>query len=277
MGIIVRLRQQSPSILIGATIVIILVLAAVVGPLLVAHDPNAVNLRNALARPSSEHLLGTDASGRDLLARLLYGGRPSLVGPLIAIATATLSGILIGTLAAWRGGWVDSVIKQVLEIIFAFPGILFAILLVAVLGRGLLAPVVAMAIAFTPFVAQLVRSLSLQEKQKPYIDAYRVLGFSDLKICVLHLFPNIAPVVLAHATINFGYAVAVLGSISFLGFGLEPPSPDWGRMIAEGKNDLLRNAYLPSLVPGIAMSLAVIGFSLLGEGFADRLAHREEQ
>ncbi len=270
-----RFLGKHTAMLVGGGIVACVILLAVFGPLLYSQDPNHMDFGNSLSGPSPQHPLGTDGNGRDLLARLLHGGRLSLVGPLAAITIATVVGIGLGLLAAWYGGLLDSLLQRLLDTIFAIPGILLAILFAASFGRGLTAPVAAMAIAFTPFIAQLVRSATLQEKTKPYLDAYRVLGFSELWIAARRLLPNIAPVVLAQATINLGYAVMVLGSLSFLGFGVPPPDPDWGRMVAEGQEAMQRGAYLPSLLPSLAMIVTVVGFALLGEGFADRLARRE--
>jgi peptide/nickel transport system permease protein len=270
----VRWLLRNPTIAIGAAIVSVLVLGSVLAPVLAPQDPNVVDLSNAYSTPSPAHPLGTDESGRDLLSRVLYGGRTSLLGPLLAILIATCVGVAVGVAAAWCGGKVEAVSLRAIEMLFAIPGLLLAILLVTMFGKGLAAPVAAIAIAFAPAVAQLVRSAALQEKEQPYIAAYRIQGWSALAVCTRHLIPNILPVILAQAAIQFGYAIMALGAVSYLGFGVQAPTPDWGRMIAEGQDALLRGAELPALAPGVCIVLAVIGFSMLGEGLADRIARR---
>lgn len=256
-------------------ILIVLVAAAVLAPLIAPADPNAVSLGDTLAPVGPDHLLGADESGRDVLSRVIHGARTSLLGPLGVVAISTLLGTGLGIVAAWRGGWVDAALSRALELVFAFPGLLVAILVVAVVGPGLTAPVLAMAVAYTPYIARVTRSVALQEQARPYIPAYRVQGFSAWAICLRHLGPNIAPMILAQATLNFGYALMDLAALSYLGLGVQPPTPDWGTMVNEGQDSLLEGVLLPSLAPGIAIVLAVVAFNVVGEGIADRVARRE--
>jgi peptide/nickel transport system permease protein len=247
------------------------VLVAALAPWLAPHDPNAVSLANSLQGTSGDHLLGTDQSGRDVLSRLIHGARTSLLGPLGVVTGATLLGVTIGIVAAWRGGWVDSLLSRVIELIFAFPGVLLAILLVSVLSAGLKATVLALAIAYTPYMARMTRSAALGERHRPYIRALEIQGFPAALIIVRHLLPNIAPMVLAQASLCFGYAMIDLAGLSFLGFGVQPPQADWGAMISEGQVALLQGAPLSALAPGVLIVVAVVCFSLIGEGVADRI------
>ncbi|MCM2386803.1 ABC transporter permease [Streptomyces sp. CWNU-1] len=247
------------------------VLVALFAPWLAPHDPNAVSLANSLQGTSADHLLGTDQSGRDVLSRLIYGARSSLLGPLGVVVGATLLGVTIGVVAAWRGGWVDTALSRAIELIFAFPGVLLAILLVSVLSAGLKATVLALAIAYTPYMARMTRSAALSERHRPYIRALEIQGFPAVSIIVRHLLPNIAPLVLAQASLCFGYAMIDLAGLSFLGFGVQPPQADWGAMISEGQVALLQGAPLSALAPGVLIVCAVVGFSLIGEGVADRI------
>ncbi|MFJ8739035.1 ABC transporter permease [Embleya sp. NPDC127516] len=270
-----RALRQGP-LFVGAVVVLaLLVLVAVFAPLIAPYDPNAVDLSATLAGSTPDHLLGADQSGRDILSRLIHGVRTGLLGPLLVVVLSTALGIVFGVAAAWRGGWIDAVLSRSMDMMFAFPGLLIAILFVAVFGGGLTAPVIAMSVAYTPYVGRLVRSVATQEKARPYIESYRVQGWSGWTICVKHLIPNIAPTVLAQSAINFGYALMDLAALSYLGFGVQPPESDWGSMINEGQSALLQNVLLPSFAPGVCIVVAVVAFGIVGEGIADRVAKRE--
>ncbi|MGW3508613.1 ABC transporter permease [Streptomyces sp. NPDC000994] len=270
-----RVLGQGPLFTAAVLLLGVLVAVAVFAPLLAPYDPDALDLPATLAGSSTDHLLGADQSGRDVLSRLLYGARSGLLGPLLVVGLSTLLGILVGVVAAWRGSWVDAVLSRSMDLVFSFPGLLVAIMFVAVTGPGMTAPVVAMAVAYTPYVGRLVRSIARQEKARPYIESYLVQGWSGWTICVRHLLPNIAPTVLAQSAINFGYALMDLAALSFLGFGVQPPTADWGAMINEGEGALLQGAMLPALAPSVCIVLAVVAFSIVGEGIADRVAKRE--
>ncbi|UUU39193.1 ABC transporter permease [Streptomyces sp. NBC_00162] len=252
----------------------LVVLVALAAPWLAPHDPNAVDFGASLANPSSELLLGGDIGGRDTLSRLIAGARVSLLGPLCVVALSTLLGVVIGVAAAWRGGALDALLSRTSELLLAFPGLLLAMLLVSLYGRGLIAPVIALSLAYTPFVSRLARSLALAEAGKPYLAAYRVQGFSGAWICVRHLVPNIAPVVLAQSTVNFGYALLDLAALSFLGLGVPPLTPDWGAMINDGQSAILEGAPLSALAPCLAVIVTVVAFNVVGERLADRVAGR---
>ncbi|MFD8983211.1 ABC transporter permease [Streptomyces sp. NPDC059564] len=253
---------------------ILVALAAVLAPWLAPHDPNAVDFGSALANPSPDLLLGGDVSGRDTLSRLIAGARTSLLGPLGVVLLSTLLGTAIGVTAAWRGGWTDALLSRTSELLLAFPGLLLAMLLVTLYGRGLIAPVIALSLAYTPFVSRLARGLALTETAKPYLAAYRIQGFSGAWICVRHLVPNIAPVVLAQSTVTFGYALLDLAALSFLGLGVPPLTPDWGAMINDGQSAILDGAPLSALAPSLAVILTVVAFNVVGERLADRVAGR---
>ncbi|MFD8594329.1 ABC transporter permease [Kitasatospora sp. NPDC059646] len=272
-----RLRRLGNGPLFTAAVLLLgaLVLLAALAPLIAPYDPEALDLRSSLLGSSADHLLGTDQSGRDVFSRLLYGARTGLLGPLLVVGLSTAAGLLLGTVAGWRGGWVDALLSRLLDLVFSVPGLLVAIMFVAVSGPGPTAPVIAMAVAYTPYVGRLVRGLARQEKARPYLESYRVQGWSGWTVCVRHLLPNIAPTVLAQSAINFGYALMDLAALSFLGFGVQPPAADWGAMINEGESALQQGAMLPALAPSACIVLAVVAFGIVGEGVADRLARRE--
>ncbi|MEU0940897.1 ABC transporter permease [Embleya sp. NPDC005971] len=270
-----KLAAQGPLFTAAVLVLALLVLLAVFAPLLAPYDPDAIDLKNSLAGTGPDHWLGTDQSGRDIFSRLLYGARTGLLGPLAVVGVSTVLGIAMGVVAAWRGGWVDSLLSRSMDLLFAFPAMLLAILCVAVFGAGLTAPVIAMMVAYTPYVGRLVRSIARQEQTRPYIESYRVQGWSGWAICTRHLIPNITPTVLAQSAINFGYALMELAGLSFLGFGVQAPTADWGVMVSEGQNPLLKDVLLPALAPATAIVIAVVAFGIVGEGLADRVSKRD--
>ncbi|MFJ9576897.1 ABC transporter permease [Streptomyces sp. NPDC101191] len=271
-----RIRTaRSPLHLCCVGFVVLVVAGALLAPLVVPYDPNAVDLGNALAGPSAEHLLGVDAAGRDTLSRLLLGARTSLLGPLGVVLFSTVAGIVVGMAAAWRGGWLDSLLSRGTELVFAFPGMLLAILVISTYGEGLSAPVIALAVAYLPYVSRLTRSLVLTERERPYVSAYQVQGHSALQICLRHVLPNIAPVVLAQSTINFGYALMDLAGLSFLGLGVPALTPDWGRMVFDGQTAVQHGYPLSAILPCVLIVLTVVAFNVAGERWADRVARRD--
>ncbi|WP_411110582.1 ABC transporter permease [Streptomyces sp. c-19] len=270
-----RVLGQGPLFAVSVAVLAALVLVALLAPVLAPYDPEALDLASSLVGTGADHLLGTDQSGRDVLSRLLHGARTGLLGPLLVVTVSTLLGTLIGVVAAWRGGWADTVLSRSMDMVFAIPGLLLAILLVTVVGSGMTAPVIAMAVAYTPYVGRLVRGIARQEKARPYIEAYRVQGWSGWTVSVRHLLPNIAPTVLAQSAMNFGYALMDLAALSYLGFGVQPPTADWGAMINEGQSAVQQGAMLPALAPSACIVLAVVAFGIVGEGLADRIAKRE--
>jgi peptide/nickel transport system permease protein len=248
----------------------LVVLVAVFAPLLAPHSPTEVNLSSAYLGSSLEHPLGTDASGRDILSRVMWGARSSLLGPLGVIALALAFGVSIALAAAWFGGWVDTGISAVIDVLFSFPGLLLAIVAVAVFGVGLLAPALAIGIAYTPIMARIVRSSALRERELPYIAAASVLGLPARRIVWRHLLPGVWPLIVAQVTVMFGYATIDLAAISFLGLGQQPPSSDWGLMVAEGRPAILAGHSAQALYPGIALVLVVLCVMVLGRRLGDR-------
>ncbi|MET7841232.1 ABC transporter permease [Streptomyces sp. NPDC005356] len=272
-----RVRTNRPLLYVLCLgFVCLVVLTALLAPWLAPADPNVADLGNALAGTSTAHPFGVDASGRDTLSRLVTGARTSLLGPLGVVAFSTAAGVAIGIAAAWRGGWLDSVLSRSTELVFAFPGMLLAILIVSVYGEGLFAPVIALAVAYLPYVSRLTRSLALAERERPYVSAYSVQGHSGLQVCLRHVLPNIAPVVLAQSAINFGYALIDLAGLSFLGLGVPALTPDWGRMVFDGQTAIQRGYPLSAFLPCAAIVLTVVAFNVVGERWADQVARRDK-
>ncbi|MFL5818739.1 MAG: ABC transporter permease [Conexibacter sp.] len=262
-----RRRGARSGLIVWLAVVTLGLLAfvALAAPLLAPHDPTTLDLSHALAGPSGAHPLGTDASGRDLLSRLMYGARSSLIGPLAVVLLATAASTALGVAAAWAGGWVDGVIARGLDVVFSFPGILLAILAVALFGRGLGAPIAALAIAYTPYIARVARAAALRERRQPYVAACELQGLSPLRICGRHLLPNIAPVLLAQASLAFGLAMVDMAAISFLGFGVQPPTADWGAMVGSGQSSLLKGFPQETLFAGALIAIAVVAVTVLGQ------------
>jgi peptide/nickel transport system permease protein len=248
----------------------IVVLMALLGPRLAPADPNAVDLLNAYAPVGGGHLLGTDDSGRDILSRIIVGSRLSLLGPAVVAAVSAVLGVGLGIAAAWCGGWVDTVVSRVFDLIFSFPGLLFAIIVVALVGPGFWAPVVALAVAYTPSIGRVVRAAAMRERALPYVAAARVQGFSSLWICVRNILPNVFSLISVQTALSFGYALIDLAAISFLGLGVQPPTAEWGLMVADGQPAILQGAPEQSMFASAVIVLTVISVNLVGEGLSRR-------
>ena len=257
----------------GAVAVLaLLALIALVGPLFVSADPNQVTLSYAYVGPVSGHPLGFDGQGRDLLARLVYGSRPALVGPLLVVAFSTVLGSGIALWAAWRGGAFDTVVARIVDAMFAFPGLLLAILAVSLFGPGLFAAVIALSISYTPYVARIVRSAAIRECGLPYVAALETQGFRASRIVLRHVLPNLTGIVIAASSLSFGYALIDLAALSFIGLGTQPPNPDWGVMVANGIPGILAGQPQESLYAAVFIVITVGAANLFG----DRLASLEE-
>lgn len=246
----------------------LLVLLAIFAPLLAPHDPEAIDPLFVFAEPSSEHWLGTDDTGRDLLSRLIHGARPSLAGPAIVVMLSSTFGLVLALAAGWLGGAVDGVISRALDVLFAFPGLIIAVVAAAVFGAGFTAPVAALALAYTPIIARVLRAAVIRERSLPYVAALRVQGASGWRICLRHIVPNVVPLLLVQSAVGFGYAMLDLASISFLGLGTQPPTPDWGVMAANGQPSILDGNPEQSLYAAVVVVVAVVSFNLVGERLA---------
>lgn len=265
-----RVRRVDKIMLVSGGICVILVLVALLGPLLAPHSPSQTDLLNPNAAPSSEHPLGTDDLGRDILSRILHGARLSLLGPALVVIASTIFGTALAITSAWYKGWWDRIVISLMDLLFALPAILFALLAVAVFGQGFTAPVIALSIAYTPWLGRVVRSVALKECSLPYVDACRAAGFSSWRICSRHILPNCIPIIVAQATIAFGAVLIELSAIAFLGLGVQAPQSDWGLMVSEGRAALLDGDPEQSLYAGLMIIIAVVAFNVLGERLAAR-------
>lgn len=257
---------------LGAGILILLVLAAtaIFAPALAPYDPARQNLGQDLLRHTSDHLLGTDKLGRDILSRAIYGSRVSL---LVGITTVVLSlsiGFALGSLAGYFGGWIDESLMRLVDILLAFPGILLAIALTAMLGPGLDHVVLALCLIGWTGYARLVRGEILALREREFVQAAHALGCAPRRVILRHLLPNLLPPLVIQATFGLAAAIVAEGSLSFLGLGVEPPTPSWGSMLNEGRQFLLVAPHLTTY-PGLALMITVLALNLVGDGLQERL------
>ncbi len=263
-GRVVRALVVNPGALIGAIILTALVIGAIFAPLLAPFELYATDTGPRLSPPTTGNLLGTDLHGRDIFSRVLYGGRFSLSVGIATVLFAAVLGSLFGVFIGFVGGRVDAVGSRIIDVMFGFPSIVLSILIVAVLGVGLVNVVIAVGIADIPHFARVVRGAVLGAKEQLFVEASRALGAGDLRIMLRHIMPNILPTMIVLATLNLGNAILSTASLSFLGLGAQPPTPEWGAMLSSGR-EFMR--YNPSIMifPGLALFLAVMSVNLLGD------------
>jgi ABC-type dipeptide/oligopeptide/nickel transport system permease subunit len=271
--------RQNKGALIGSCIIAIFILIAILAPWIAPHDPTLINDGKYLVPPfwHANHLpqfiLGTDDLGRDLLSRLIYGARISVgVGFLVTIFSL-ISGTLIGLLAGYKGGNVDSVVMRLMDILMALPSILLAIVVVAILGTGLFNAVIAVSIIKIPSFVRLVRASVIVEKQKDYIVASQSFGAGDFRQAFINIFPNILAPLIVQATLAFSDGILDIAALGFLGLGAQPPLPEWGTILVSAKNFIQSSPYIVTL-PGVCILVVVLGFNLLGDGLRDALDPR---
>jgi peptide/nickel transport system permease protein len=257
----------------GLGILILISLTALLAATISPYDPNKVDILHQLEGPSRAHILGTDLYGRDILSRIFWGGRTTLVVGLISVGIASTFGILLGLISGYYGGSVDSIIMRFIDILLAFPRILLALTIVGMLGPGLFNVMLAVGIASITGYARLVRGTVLCAKEQTYVEAARIVGCRDARILLRHLFPNVIGPVIVLATLDVASAILAASSLSFLGLGVQPPTAEWGYMLNEGRN-YLRSAPWITLFPGLAIMVSVLSINMLGDGLRDALDPR---
>src|SRR5713101_4425913 len=270
-----RLRRLARARLapFGAAVMLLAVLAALAAPLLAPYDPLAQNLGNTLARPGRAHLLGTDNVGRDVLSRVIWGTRVSLVAGLVSVALAVVAGSLLGILAGYCGGRVDGLVMRLMDAVLSFPPLVLALALGAVLGAGLGGVLVALGVVYTPTFARLMRGQVLTIRTREYVHAARLLGGRDWWILARHVLPNTATPIVVQASLSIGFAILAEASLSFLGLGVQPPDPAWGSMINAGRGYLQQAPWMV-FGPGAALFLTVLALNFVGDGIRDALDPR---
>jgi peptide/nickel transport system permease protein len=270
---VVRQFRRSRAAVVGLGLTLTFLLVAVLAPLLAPHDPIAFSLGQQLQPPSATYPFGTDELGRDILSRLLWGSRITLLITMGAVAVALAGGTILGILAGYRGGWSDTLIMRAMDILLAMPGFLLAIAIIAALGVGTFNVIVAVGIYSIPAFARVARGSTLSVKQQDYVLAARALGTPDGAIMRRHVLPNVAPPLLVQTTLRLATAILTASGLSFLGLGPQPPTPEWGAMLSTGRNFITSSPQLAT-IPGLAILLVTIGFNLLGDGLRDALDPR---
>jgi dipeptide transport system permease protein len=268
--------RQNRGAVAGLVVFILLVLTALFAPVLAPHDPTT-QYRDAFLTPPfwqeggrAEFPLGTDAVGRDMLSRLIFGARYSLFIGIVVVSVALVGGVIIGLIAGFFRGWVDGLIMRVMDVILAFPSLLLALVLVAVLGPGLTNAMIAIAIVYQPHFARLTRAAVMGEMRREYVTAARVAGAGNLRLMFKTILPNCLGPLIVQATLSFSSAVLDSAALGFLGMGAQPPAPEWGTMLAEAREFILRAWWVVTL-PGLAILVSVLAINMMGDGLRDAL------
>jgi peptide/nickel transport system permease protein len=263
-----RVFFKNRSAVFGLSVILIMILLSIVAPGISQFKPDDIDTSNTFSHPSLQHWMGTDNIGRDVWTRFLYGGRVSLQVGVIAMAISFTVGTLVGIVAGYYGGWIDSVLTWFTEVLMAFPGILLALVMVAILGPGLINVMIAVGIGSIPSFIRLARSSVMQLREMQFITAARALGSSDRFLLFHHILPNIASSLLVLAALGISGAIMDGASLSFLGLGVQPPTPEWGSMLSAGRG-FLKQGWWISVFPGVGILFTILGINLIGDGLND--------
>lgn len=269
----VRTFVRHPLGMMGLIGTLVIVGGAFLAPHLAPYDPLAVSYRNPLAPPSADFWFGTDDLGRDIFSRILWGGRETLQTVFMAMLIAVSGGVIIGTISGYFGGYVDEIIQRLIEIVLAFPAILLLLSIIAILGPSLVTIMIAMGIATIPIFTRLVRSVVLVTKQREYVVSAQALGASHWHILRQHIIPNIIPTLIVYVTIDAAAAILVTSGLSYIGLGAQPPTPEWGAMLNEGRR-FIYNGWWLSVFPGLFVMATSLCINFLGEGLRKALSPR---
>ena len=267
----IRTKECHEGVLFTAPVVIsiivlaLIILCCIFAPLISPYSPTEQNLADSLAKPSMQHLLGADKVGRDLLTRLFYGGRTTLLSAIGVVAISVVIGVPLGLISGYYRGWLDTVIGRICDVVLSFPSLLLAFVFVAGFGRSMVNAIMALGIVYVPMLTRLVRSLTMVEKNKVYVEAATSIGYSDARIMFRHILPNCVSTIVVQITLDLAYAILDLAALSFLGLGVQPPTADWGAMLDEGRNFLLQNPLL-ALAPGLAIIVTVVALNIFSDG-----------
>lgn len=265
--------KNNHSLNIGLILLLLMLFISLILPIFYKTSPYKINLSKRLLNPGSEYLLGTDGLGRDVLARVAFGGRISLFIGLVVVLTSSFIGLIMGLVSGWVGKIFDEIIGRIIDILLAFPGILLALSIVAFIGPGLLNLMLSLSLTGWAGYARLIRAQVLKLKELEFILAAKAIGASSSRILFHHLLPNVLPFLYVQASLGISGAILVESSLSFLGLGVQPPSPSWGGMIDEGRNYLFENPLL-SIFPGITLLITILAFNFIGEGLRKSLEKR---
>jgi peptide/nickel transport system permease protein len=268
-----RRPRLSPRIAVAILVLGAVVFLALFGYLVAPVDPHAQDLDAGLVGPSGRFWLGTDDLGRDIFSRTLVGARTALVGPILIALGAMAIGNGFGLLAGYRGGWVDTIVMRAVDLMYALPALLVAIVVGGVLGGGYWVAIAILIVLFSPYDARLVRGATLEQRSLPYVEAARTLGLSPRRIMFRHVWPNLLPLVVANTFLNFAFALVTLAGLSFIGIGVPPGTPDWGQMLADSRTLIFTNPWA-ALGPGAALVLTAVSMNLVGDWLYEQLSDR---
>jgi peptide/nickel transport system permease protein len=268
-----RLLRRSKLAFSGLVIVLALIVLALIGQKIAPYDPTKINVRHRTEAPSRAHLFGTDDRGRDILSRVLYGARVSLKVGVIAVGISATIGTFLGAISGYFGSWLDEIIMRLTDVLFAFPAILLAIAITAMLGPSATNAMIAIGVVYTPIFARITRASVLAVREEVFVEAARAIGAGSPRIIARHIMPNVLAPIIVETTLSLAFAILAEAALSFLGLGTPPPAPSWGRMLSEGR-DFMQDAPWMGFFPGMAIVLAVMGFNFLGDGLRDALDPR---
>ena len=268
---VLNVIARDPLSLTSTIVLVVFILMAIFAKQVAPYPEEGAgktNVDNTMLAPSGEHIFGTDRLGRDVLSRVIVGARSALIVPIGVVAFAVLLGAPLGAIAGYKGGWIDEAIMRITDLFLAFPSLLLAMAIVSALGRGLENAAVALVISWWPWYTRLVRGVTISLRQRYFVEAARAIGVSDWVIILRHILPNTISPILVQATVDMGTVILAMGGLAFLGLGTQPPNPDWGLMVSEGRSYILEQWWI-STFPGIAIFIVVLAFNLLGDTLRD--------
>jgi peptide/nickel transport system permease protein len=268
-----RRFMKEPTAILGLVIIVFFLLAALLAPWVAPYDPLKADIPASLAAPGAAHLMGADKLGRDILSRIMHGARISMFTGVAVVAMAGIFGSVVGLLAGYAGGWADETLMRVTDIFFAFPSLILAMAIAGALGPSLENALVAVAVVSWPVYARLLRGQVIVLREREFVQAARAVGVTSLGIIFRHLLPNTMGPLLVQATFDLGGTILAVAGLSFIGFGAQPPTPEWGVMISEGRNYITTQWWL-TFFPAMSILLVVAGFNLVGDGLRDVLDPR---
>lgn len=271
-----RRLKRNRAALAGLIVFTLIVVMAITAPLVAPYNPNALNPVDSLQAPGGKYLLGTDAFGRDTLSRVIYGSRTSVQVGFVAVTISVIGGAILGLLSGYHRGWIDMLVTRLTDVMLAFPGILLALVIIAVLGRNLTSAMIAVGISAMPGYIRVVRGSVLSVREHDYVIASQVIGCSNTRILTRHILPNVVAPVIVLATLGIPNAIIAGASLSFLGLGIQPPTADWGEMLSSGRSHFTIAWWL-SVFPGLAIVVTVLAINLFGDGLRDALDPRQSR
>lgn len=266
---------RNKAAFLGLIIIGIFIFTAIAADIISPYDPDKITLGDKLQPPSSKHLLGTDQLGRDQLSRMIYGTRTTFELSIIIVTITASFGVLAGIVAGYYGGMIDEIMMRIIDVLLAFPSIILALVIIGALGPGILNTVIAISLVGWLYYARVARASTLSIKEKEYIEGARAMGCSEFYICTKYILPNCLPPIIVLVTLNMGGVILTIASLGFLGLGAQPPTPEWGTMLNEGR-EFLRDCPWLSLVPGFLIMSSVLAFNFIGDGLRDLLDPRQQ-